>query len=90
MISVSSSAKLKAHVKQLGVSLNRAETQVVMSEAVNQFCSFMIFFKNGAIVVSKLALGSWVGPHTAANNSVYATSRLVAAVITKAVSQHCD
>ena len=59
-----------------------------MSEAVNHFCSFMIFFKNGASVVSKLAVV--VGPHTAASNSVSTTSQRMAAATMKAVSQRCD
>ena len=48
----------------------------------------MIFFKNGASIVSNLAVV--VGPHTTANHSMYATSRLTAAATMKATSQRCD
>ena len=89
MSTSSSSLSEIAHAKQLGLSVDHLRTTgPFMSEAVNRFCSFMIFFKNRASVVSKLAVV--VGPNTAANNSVYATSRLVAAATMRAVSQRCD
>ena len=89
MITSRSTPSKRAHLKQLGCSLNPSGTiGPCMSETVNHFCSFMIFFKNGASVISKLAVV--VGPHTAANNSVYATSRLMAAATMKAVSHRCD
>lgn len=89
MVTSKSAHSKIAHLKQLGLSMNDSDTKgPFMSEAVNHFCSFMIFFKNGASVISKLAVV--VGPHTAANHSVYTTSRLMAAATMKAVSQRCD